>query len=173
LKGRWEEDFNMTSRLTKRLGTGVVLAAAFALVLGSSSPAAAGVLTATDLNDILDQLDTLVAGPAGSDFLTPSTYIFGVKDFGDLTNAVYQDDESLVYTYIHVVDPADASGSPPDLQSVARFATAFDPLGFDSSTLLAGWDFDAAFDADGVGDATERPPIVVDGSQHRQHRANR
>jgi hypothetical protein len=144
----------MISRLKKRFGTGLVLAAGFALVVGSSSPAAAAALTSTDLGTIGGLLDVLVDSSTG-DILTPPSYIFGVQDFGDLENEVYQDNETGIYTYLHTVTPQDPGISPPDVDNIARFVTAYTPLGYDSSMHLAGWDYTDALGAGGAGDGTD------------------
>lgn len=141
----------------KGLGVGMVLAAALALVLGSSSPAAA--IPVVDLNDgsIQGMLDVLRASAGPNDIRTPNIAPFFDKDLGDLTNTVFSDNETGIFTYIEEVFPQNP-GANPNVSSVDRFRTAFAPLGLTGS---AGWDFSQAATAAGSGDGSGDFTFVI------------
>lgn len=111
------------------------------LLMGLLSVGIAGAVPLA-VNDLsLITLGNLVAGPMTDDFITPA--ISGGQDIGDLTNTVYFNDQSGLYTYVHDVDPG--------IPNISEFNTGFEVLGFNN---VAGFSFADSGAAGGPGDGS-------------------
>lgn len=84
------------------------------------------------------------------DFITPPIPPPGEEDIGDITNRVFFNETSGLWTYTHTAKP-DVSKSG----IVTLFSTGFDVLGFSNVAGHAGWGFGSTVDDGGTGTAAD------------------
>lgn len=106
----------------------------FAVIMGAvallAQAVSAAPIVAINYDTIIATQGTQVSGPSVDTFINLGT----PSDVGTLTNTVFFNDNTGVYTYVHLVNPTNS-------QDFSEFNTGFAPLGFNG---VAGYSFSQA-----------------------------